>query len=120
MIELNNITISLYWPYLRLKPIRMIKHFWQRRTRGFDDSDLWNLDDTIAKFVATRLWAFKELKCSYPSNLKSYEEWQGILERIAFAFKLLQKDAFERNEFEQKCIDDGLKLFVEYYENLWS
>ena len=32
----------------------------QRLERGFDDSETWNLDLTIAKFVLPRLESFKE------------------------------------------------------------
>ena len=40
--------------------LRNLKYFWQRRTRGWDDSDLYSLDYTIAKFVLPRLKVFAE------------------------------------------------------------
>ena len=42
--------------------------FWQRITRGFNDSETWNLDYTIAKLVLPRLKRFKELTNGIPGD----------------------------------------------------
>jgi hypothetical protein len=39
---------------------REIKFFWQRLTRGFDDSVTWNLDITVAKFMLPRFKLYRE------------------------------------------------------------
>lgn len=41
---------------------REITFFWQRRTRGFDDSELWSLDHTFIKYMLPRLKAFRNLR----------------------------------------------------------
>ncbi len=41
--------------------IRRIRHFFQRRTRGFDDSVVWGLDYTILEFILPRLKLFREI-----------------------------------------------------------
>jgi len=41
---------------------RRLKWFWQKRTRGFDDRELWSLEYTIAKYILPRLIAFKEFE----------------------------------------------------------
>ena len=50
----------------------------QRIERGFDDTELWNLDTTLLKFLLPRLKEFKKQTNSYPSNVESFEEWQNI------------------------------------------
>jgi len=45
-----------------------VKFFWQRRTRGFDDSTLWDLDYTILKFILPRLKAFRQVGAGYPAS----------------------------------------------------
>ena len=50
-----------------------IKFWWQRKTRGFDDSDLWSLDNTIMKFVLPRLKAFRD-KGTHGFPVAMYEE----------------------------------------------
>ena len=41
---------------------RAIKHWWQRRTRGWDDSDTYSLDITIAKFALPRFKRLREIQ----------------------------------------------------------
>lgn len=96
---------------------RFFKFFWQRRTRGWDDSETWNLDYTIAKFALPRLKRFKELNCGYPGDLTE-EKWDLILDDMIYALDFYQDDDFCTS------LDDrakkGLKYFGEYFESLWS
>jgi hypothetical protein len=91
--------------------------FWQRRTRGWDDTELWSLDHTIAKFMVPRLKRLKEVKMGYPANeLPSYneeydtnpqnyedevyeeyekqllKEWDEIIDKMINAFELVLND----------------------------
>ena len=60
---------SLYRPIL----------FWfQRRFRGFDDSETWSLDYTFIKWFYPRLKRFQEKLLKnpcYPSDKKSFDVW---------------------------------------------
>ena len=92
----------------------------QRLERGFDDSELWSLDMTIAKFILPRLKAFSIDPPSYPGFI-TYEEWKEILQKMIKGFENilddeLTKDMRERN----KIIEDGLTAFKDYFFNLWS
>ncbi len=54
---------DLWWRFVK-GPIT----FWnQRRTRGFDDSELWSLDHTIMEFALPRLKALREMAHGYPA-----------------------------------------------------
>jgi hypothetical protein len=64
-------TLANWWknriaaPLRRLFRGRWLKFWWQRRTRGWDDSVTWNLDTTIARFALPRLRRFRELPHGY-------------------------------------------------------
>lgn len=60
----------------------------QRLECGFDDSEIWNLDLTIAKFALPRIERLKETFVGYPGFLKNEDEWKEILEKICKAFRL--------------------------------
>lgn len=85
----------------------------QRIERGFDDTELWNLDSTILKFVLPRLKAFKECTCGYPGTVKSEEEWQNILQKMIDSIEKIINDNADDEDY------DGFELFKKYFFNLW-
>lgn len=87
----------------------------QRLERGFDDSETWALDCTIAKFIEPRLRRFKEIKAGYPANI-SEEKWDDILDKMIYAFECINKDTTYDNEDQ---VNEGLDLFRKYFFNLW-
>lgn len=93
----------------------------QRLERGFDNSELWNLDSTIAKFIYPRLEAFYEdaKAGSYRPDGMNREEWLQILERMVNGFYLISLDRIKSEE-EEAVADDGLKLFSQYFYTLWN
>lgn len=97
---------------------RSIKHWWQRRTRGWDDSDTWSLDFTIAKFVLPRLKKFREIDFGYPGNM-SEEEWREILDKMIYAMEFNAKDEIIMDKEENEKIQEGNKLFGKYFNSLW-
>ncbi len=86
--------------------------FTQRRIRGFDDSELWSLDDTILRFILPRLKRFRATdRAGWPGpeqifdidyeefqklndlgredlNQRSIEEWDRILDKMIRALEL--------------------------------
>ena len=93
----------------------------QRLERGFDNSELWNLDGTFAKFIYPRLKAFLEATKECPQRPEgiTYEQWISILEKMVNGFELLSRDAI-RTDDEMELINDALKLFAEHFLNLWN
>jgi len=93
----------------------------QRLKRGFDDSETWNLDATISKFIYPRLLAFiedvKRLEC-HPGYIE-FNEWLDILKKMADGFELLSQDS-ERTGDEETIIETALDLFREHFHNLWT
>lgn len=91
----------------------------QRLERGFDDSETWSLDSSIARFILPRLIRFKEINAGYPGTI-SEQEWDDILDRMILAFSLLASDVvFCTGKEDQKKIDEGLALFAKWYQHLW-
>ena len=97
--------ISLYWWIYRsirdnYRLDRKIKWFYQRRVRGFDDMELWNLNFALSRHILPRLKAFRNLPLNgYPSNLisedniceytdeRDFEIWLSILDKLILAFQ---------------------------------
>lgn len=94
----------------------------QRETRGFDSTELWNLDTTIAKFIAPRLKVFREDGVhGWPSDMTP-DEWEVILDKMVSTFEFLANEG-KYVCFDQECwtqVDEGLGLFAKYYSALWN
>jgi len=92
----------------------------QRIARGFDDSETWSLRDTIANFILPRLKVFRESTCCYPGNLQNSEEWDAILLKIERTFVLVVDDrTYLWTKKDIKDYNKGMKLFTEYFMDLW-
>lgn len=99
---------------------RNIKFFMQRVDRGWDESEVWSLDNTSAKFLAPRLKEFKKIKTGHPQNI-DIEQWDIYLDEMIFAFSSLQERSiyhFDTNTSNR--IQNGLNLFSKYYHDLWD
>lgn len=97
----------------------------QRLTRGFDDTEMWSLDCTIAAFIAPRLKVFKEQAArigDHPVNITS-QEWQCILEQMIEGFEIYP-DHFnwteEDSDANWRKVDKALSLFHTWFFNLWN
>jgi hypothetical protein len=97
-----------------------LKFKYQKLTRGFDDSEIWNLDVTTANFLLPRLKRFKEINFGYPGEFNSMEEWNVILDDIIFAMEHTVKDTRgELSKREVKRVTRGNMLFGKYFKHLW-
>jgi len=86
------------------KDIKKLAEFKQQRIeRGFDDTECWNLDSTVAKFILPRLIVFRKNTNGYPGNseIPTFEKWLEVLDKMIFAFDHIvneEKYDDERNE----------------------
>ncbi len=104
---------------------RQKKYKEQRMTRGFDDTECWNLDITFSLFIIPRLKVFKELNDGYPARYHSIEEWNKILDEMIEGFELHSNkfnwdtaDANEENGNMAKA-KKAIRLFQENFFDLW-
>lgn len=95
----------------------------QRLERGFDDSELWSLDCTIAEFIAPRLKAFKEVSDGgYPGGYESAKMWQDDLDAMIEGFELYPNHFHwdpEEQETNWKKVDKAMSLFHKHFYKLW-
>lgn len=92
----------------------------QRAERGFDGTELWNLDTTFAKFMAPRLRAFAEEMVCHP-NGTTETEWAETIEKIALGLDLMvTDDYFLMTKQQQRQVDTALKLFAQNIRGMWN
>lgn len=110
---------------------KRLKYLWQRKTRGFDDTEVWNLDYSISEFVYPRLKEFIRVKKEHdffqPASIDDYKDWITKLEKMLKAFELIKKDSEwlnvnptpEESAARDKEIHEGLQLFAQYVGHLY-
>lgn len=75
----------------------------------FDNTELWNLDITFAKFLVPRLKAAKE----------SYALEEEVMDKIIFAFEYASSDQLFHGDMPKE-VTEGLQLFTDNYFRLWN
>jgi len=122
---------------------RSFKHFWHRLTKGFDETDMWELHYHLADLIQPRLKFFIQSKRhGYPKCFNSqdqftddeaFELWNKTLGEMLEAFDLLLKIREEEHSLKETVpinleqakkdhekIQHGLKLFGKYFTDLWD
>lgn len=112
-----------------------IKYFIQRGKRGYSDFDLMDFDAYLLELIPNALKDFNHKRDTYPSEL-SDEEWNDILNKIIFCFENANDLAVffinspeeesqksnklkEKEEYIQKNLEQGFKLLLKYFHDLW-
>ena len=95
----------------------------QRQYHHFKNEELWSLDVTIAKFMLPRLKRFKKCTNRYPADL-TVKQWDTILDKMIFSFDFIAGPKmwdvkYMGNEKTWKKVNEGLKLFAEWFNSLW-
>ena len=85
----------------------------QRIERGFDDTELWSLDRTIAKYVLPRLIEFKKVANGYPPNFDSFEEWIAVIDKMIYSFDHIANQEKYDEELEKELGIDWVGYFDE-------
>jgi hypothetical protein len=136
------------WAWLRGKwyshEYRWLRFWWERRTRGFDESELWCLNSHIVDFLLPRLRAFREGAPDIPSHLffeergmsdetyhrlpkqekqriisKAQARWKLILTKIVVALELFVEHDGCIPHRSQREFEEGWKFFHDYFFDLW-
>lgn len=109
---------------------RVIKFFFQRRVRGWDDSETWDLgNSSFFHWVLPRLTRFKEVTNGYPTGISTFEEWTKILqEMIDLAQWFVDEDEGKTNyagdymlwmNIERENMERWRELWGEWQFCLW-
>lgn len=118
---LDNICFSVADECYKKEPSTLEMYKKQRTEQGFDDTETWHLDRTIALFIIPRLKKFIEVNNGIPSD-ETEESYNEKLRFIVFAFEnyYATNKYYESvdNDERQKLTDD-VKKAVEYLSKLW-
>lgn len=134
-----------YWYYCRhpheyfMCLGRNLKWFYQRGTRGYADCDVWGLDWHLVGFMGRALRDLAEQihgtpiidtgrTFTDPNDCDTFtiEEWKATILYIAETFDQARKiQDFEYTTTEEFTaakvrFDHGMKMFSEYFFNLWD
>lgn len=95
---------------------RSLRFWWQRRTRGWDDSETWSLDSTIAEFTLPRLRRFREITIAHPSELTP-EQWNHVLDELIWLMEITADgDLVGVDDARRR---EACRLLGEYFHALW-
>lgn len=96
---------------------RSIRFWWQRRTRGWDDSDTWSLDAVVARFVLPRLIRFKEVNIAFPPEFTE-DGWNAALDDMIYALSQCTEVKYDE-DIDWDRVKRGLELFGQHFRSLW-
>ena len=84
--------------------------------KRFKKHRAWNCYAHLAVHIANELRAFKKYNVnSYPHGFNNIEEWHEVVDKMIYSFEQIEKGSSDRVK-----IDEGLHLFIKYFENLWD
>jgi len=97
----------------------------QRKKRGFDDTEVWNLHYTMYQFMIPRLERFRDITISFPSTetVESYnEKLNFIIDSFKAKYELYEKcDVSIKEEKEiRENADKAAFLLGMLWFDLWS
>jgi len=104
---------------------RAINFFIQRRICGFDDSETWSLDHSLAKLILPRLKRFQSLHNEIMEPICDGEgdDSPDDLDKMIIAFDIIANDpdyyALPAFPEKERAVEEGLDLFRKHYSRLW-
>lgn len=119
------------------KITRPVKYFYQRRTRGWDDSDIWSLDYTFAEWIVPRLKKLRDVKHGRMTSAAFYKgkddnmdddvawkkandlQYKTYTEMIE-GFELLAINQDDNDREVRKKVNRSLDLFRKHFFSLWT
>lgn len=122
-----------------------IKWAWQRVFKGYDDPSVWSHHSVMSEVTAKMLRELAENKVGCPMDLYDSKnkkdechKWRSILIKMAEGFEAAtaidnmdwftddENGSYDKRESDkkrkalEKKFDTGMKLYHEYYFNLWD
>jgi len=93
----------------------------QRFENGFDDTETWHMDRTIALFIIPRLKKFIEVNNGIPTGetVESYNEKLNFIISAFENYYATNRYYESVDDIERKQLTDDVKKAVEYLSKLW-
>lgn len=89
----------------------------QRRERGFDDSELWDLDHTFARLMLPRVKAFL---VQHEEMTVEDKRWKRDMAVIVKAMELLSDGEVWCAGEEAEQIAKGMRVFAKRIREMWT
>jgi hypothetical protein len=109
-----NFSLAKNWSYPKDDRLPIWKQ--ERIERGFDNTELWNLDCVIARFIVPRLE-------EYLRQTDGFIIWQNgedkMIKKALEALKLYSEDRVIFSEEENKTITEGFEALPQILGRLW-
>ena len=104
------------------------------RKNKFINRDAWNMDHDLADLIKRALVNFKNynrhgipgcFKMDPKNDCKSHKEleeiWDNMLDKMIKSWDIMSmEDSSSRYLDNQKEVDEGLQLFIDYFGYLWD
>ena len=98
------------------------KWMWQRARHGYNDPDLWSLNNTLANLIIVGTERMQH-GISYPGNGMTFEEWHAILAQIENGFRnrvALNEGYRMATPEEDAEFAAAFDLLKEHFWSLWD
>ena len=118
---LKNINFSVSDEVYAKDKEKLDVHQKQRFERGFDDTETWHMDRTIALFIIPRLKRFMEVNNGIP-NGETQESYDEKIRYVISAFEnyYVSDKYFNSVDIEErKKLTDDVKQALVYLNKLW-
>ena len=118
---LSNICFSVANEIYEKDPAKIEQYRQQRFERGFDDTETWHMDRTMALFIIPRLKRFIEVNNGIP-NGETEESYDEKIKFIISAFEnyYVSDKYFNSVDIEErKKLTDDVRQAVDYLSKLW-
>ncbi len=118
---LSNICFSVADEIYEKDFVKKEQYRQQRFENGFDDTETWHMDRTVALFIIPRLKRFIEVNNGIPNG----ETEESYNEKIRFIISAFENYYVSDKYFnsvdieERKKLTDDVRLAVEYLSKLW-
>jgi len=93
---------------------KKLKIWWQRRTQGYANEDLYDMNRIIARVTLPMLKAYRNITPVKHATMTEYE-WLEALDNMIYTFEVYVKDDDWPN-VNFKRLRKGLKQFGENFE----
>ena len=115
----KNVCFSLAEECYKDDPKKLEHYKKQRDEQGFDDTETWHLDKTIALFLLPRLKRFIQVNNGVPSG----ETEESFNEKLNFIIKSFEEYYLNDNDVSSLELEKerliNAKKGLEYLTNLW-
>jgi hypothetical protein len=118
---IKNINFSVADEIYEKDKEKLIVHQKQRFERGFDDTETWHMDRTMALFIIPRLKRFMEVNNGIP-NGETQESYDEKIKYIISAFEnyYVSDKYFNSVDIEErKKLTDDVRQALDYLSKLW-